>query len=451
MKPSDFKGLLEPQFEPIEAIHRGLDGYVRFLKRNQETGELQPFGSVLVSDLRGWFPEFVEELKRDSYYTLNSYFRPATHRTKDLRHLNSCYADLDHHSLTFGQALKQISELQDDGVLPPASIISRSGKGAWLFWLLRDEKEPGQPPGAWPEKVELYLRIQMALHERLIDTKPKLGADPNALDASRVTRVPGSVHSGALRRVQYVPQILEGATATVDRTRNGVWITAELPSYALAELAEFLELYPERDFKPKQTKTRKRVPKRVSGWLVVAQRRLADFYILEAARGGFQEGTRNHAVLVLRKFLRDLGEPYDELCKRVQEVAKNCNPPLSTEEVDKALKSSIDLVSTEKLALWLRVTPEETEALPLKEIKHGYSRPRQTHKVRVRRKQERLGHLRELRLKFSGHQGPTVKQLQDLLLERGCKAGIRTVWTDAQDCGFDFPRNRKHTKQDKLF
>jgi len=452
MKPSDFRGPLEPQLAPIEAIHRGLDGYVRFLRQDRETQGLEVVDSVRASDLRSWFPEFVEQLRKDSYYTLNSFYKGATHVTGDLRYLNSCYADLDHTALTFGQALQQITDLQDLGVIPPASIIGRSGKGAWLFWLLRGDEKPDQPPRAYPEKIELYLRIELALHHLLREATPELGADPNALDASRITRVPGSIHSGARRRVQYVPQILEGDTATLDRNRNGVWLTAELPVYTLGELAEFLELTPERSFEQKLTKRTKRVPERRVGLVVIAQRRLADLRTLEAARGGFVDGERNRAAFCLLKFLRDLGHSTEEIREEVIELAANCKPPLSKREITKVLERDPGKVKTEKLAVWLRVTPEETKRLPLKEIYYGYSRPRQTLKGRAERRQKRLEVLLDLLSRFAGLT-PTVSQLELLLQAAGCEVSRATVWKDAQKVGFVFQRRAKATQTDqtKLF
>ena len=49
------------------------------------------------------------------------------------------------------------SDYQDQGKIPPASIIVRSGRGMWVIWLLRDPKTPDRAQPAFPEKIDLYL------------------------------------------------------------------------------------------------------------------------------------------------------------------------------------------------------------------------------------------------------------------------------------------------------
>jgi hypothetical protein len=86
-----------------------------------------------------------------------------------LRYLCAGFADLDCHAigLTFGEALAAVIKLQDEGGIPPASAIVRSGRGCWLQWSLRDPKNPDRPPCAWPEKMRLWVKIQGAVGERL--------------------------------------------------------------------------------------------------------------------------------------------------------------------------------------------------------------------------------------------------------------------------------------------
>ena len=37
-----------------------------------------------------------------------------------------------------GKAIGAVIDAQDQGLIPPASVITRSGRGIWLLWLLQD-------------------------------------------------------------------------------------------------------------------------------------------------------------------------------------------------------------------------------------------------------------------------------------------------------------------------
>src|SRR5215469_15919193 len=119
-----------------------------------------------------------------------------------LRYLCACFADLDFykHGLSYGQAIGTIIDHQDAGLIPPVSVVIRSGRGMWLVWLLHDSRNAKLPPRAWREKQQQYQRVQGKIHRCLA----RLGSD--AHDAMRITRVPGSIHSGASERVRFFVQ-----------------------------------------------------------------------------------------------------------------------------------------------------------------------------------------------------------------------------------------------------
>jgi hypothetical protein len=88
---------------------------------------------------------------------------------------------------------------QEVGQLPHASMIVRSGHGVWLLWLIRDIKNADSSQRAFPDKLELYSRVQAAIVERLLP----LGADMAARDAARHLRIPGSLNSGSETNVEW--------------------------------------------------------------------------------------------------------------------------------------------------------------------------------------------------------------------------------------------------------
>ena len=221
----------------ILAIHRDPNGYIGFVRKPDPAASGRVCGesgrpytwenlfSIRADDLRSMFPVLVDWLARDSYMTVHAYYCAAPYRNKTtglpdvwrkekyLRSLTACYVDLDcgrqdslepGEALDWRQAQHEVEYLADSGVIPQPSIMARSGRGVYVFWLLRDAKDPTKLPRAWPEKIELYKACNRALNERL--RFHRLPADGAAVDAARVLRVPGSIHRTARRRVCYVIQ-----------------------------------------------------------------------------------------------------------------------------------------------------------------------------------------------------------------------------------------------------
>ena len=209
-----------PDARPIIELHRNNDGFVAFQRRTA-LGHFESVLSVRASELPELFPEFVApHVDEESWFTVNSMhisekrqrerapidprFPRAQWGTSKLRHLTACYIDLDCYKLglTVGQVIGTCIDAQDRGIIPPASIFTRSGRGVWLFWLLRDDEDERSPVRAWPEKISTYRRIE----RQLLRTFGELGADAAAVDPARITRVPGSLHRVAGKRVGYGAQ-----------------------------------------------------------------------------------------------------------------------------------------------------------------------------------------------------------------------------------------------------
>jgi hypothetical protein len=151
---------------------------------------------------------------------------------KTLRWLNAAYVDLDCYKLGFsvGDTIGALIDMQDAGTLPPVSVLARSGRGVWAFWLLLDPKNPKEgeqliyeqphtpltPARATAHALGLYARVQNAIVRRL----SHLGADLGAVDGPRYAPFAGTVKTGSDQRVLYWAQA----------TSKG------LPYYALPEL-----------------------------------------------------------------------------------------------------------------------------------------------------------------------------------------------------------------------
>lgn len=356
----------------ILAIHRDPGGYIGFVKkpdpdappvldRRGNPYTFENLFSVRVDDLRSMFPAIAHWLTHDSYFTVNAYHRAAPYtnrqtglpdvwrKEKHLRSLAACYSDIDSGrpesdepgaALSWRQALYEAVILADAGVIPHPSIIARSGRGVYLFWLLRDDRDPDKLPHAWPEKIELYKACNRALNERL--RLHRLPADQKAVDAARVLRTPGSIHRKAEKRVAYVIQADEQGKGFI---------------YTLPELAEALDLpaldgdLPDatrklaRPAQYRKVKTPGAAPLRSHGAIKVNALRAQDLITLQAYRGGFlkrgekyPDGTsspgRRCVLALYANFLHGANEERGAALESLRSMAANCKPSWPDEPGD---------------------------------------------------------------------------------------------------------------------
>jgi hypothetical protein len=359
-----------PQIGPIRELHRHHDGYVTFSSKSDD--DLYPRVAILAGELETIFPQFVERFCKDSYVSINAGYRLAEttkrgaplkqygrpkHSTDSLKYLCACYVDLDFYKagLTFGTVFGRVIDLQDRGVIPPASIIVRSGRGMWLLWLLRHKTDPNKSQEAWQEKVIAYCAINRELTHRLLN----LGADSQANDAARHIRLPGSFHTEGERYVTWWPQR--------DQFGNGY-------VYTLAELTDFCGIkkrdIPARRFVVGNPKREKNQSKR-AGWIALYTRRLKDLQTLIALRGGgFDTGCRSHGAMLYAWLLRKNSCAQREAATEVAALGRSCRPPMGAGAVRSAVKSGfkrgkgeIVKMRDQTISDWLTVTPSEAQYL----------------------------------------------------------------------------------------
>jgi len=402
--------------ESILAIHRDHDGYVAFVRKPDPEAppRLDKHGkpytwdnlfSIRVDDLRDMFPPLAHWLTHDSYFSVHAFHRAAPYpnrqtglpdvwrKEKHLRSLTACYSDLDcgrpesdepGGTLTWRQAQHEAEYLADHGVIPQPSIMARSGRGVYLFWLLRDAKDPDKLPHAWPEKVTLYKACNRALNDRL--RTHRLPADPAAIDAARVLRVPGSIHRKALRRVRYVIQADDQGHGFV---------------YTLPELAAFLDLPALDGDLPDQTRKLARpaqyrkvknpgsAPLRSHGTLALNALRAQDLLTLSNWRGGFlkrgmnyPDGTtspgRRFVLTLYANFLHGSGEDQATALDALRDMAATMRPPWPDEPGDPTPEALVEAEYTaDKRRRWknktlctlLGITADVARELDLKTIR----------------------------------------------------------------------------------
>ena len=117
------------------------------------------------------------------YITLNTFYKPCR-RIENIKELNALFIDLDYYKTgkTRSQVLMDLEKNYFNQSIPIPNYVIDSGRGMYLIWLIN----------AVPSKaLPLWKAIQDYLYKQL----KELGADRQALDATRILRVPGSKNS----------------------------------------------------------------------------------------------------------------------------------------------------------------------------------------------------------------------------------------------------------------
>lgn len=435
---ADFPDLKGPDAKAILELHRGLDAYVRFFRKLPGTGggSLTPFQSVRVGDLEAWFPQFIEDLWNDSYMSINSFWRAGTTQTRDLRYLNAAYADLDAYDLGEGAAFEAIQKMQDAKIIPPASILGRSGRGLWCFWMLRDSVDETQPVHAFAEKREWYLRIQSAINHRIAEALPELRPDVNAVDASRLTRIPGSIHSTVVRAVTWLMQLDAAGRRFM---------------YTLDDLGEWFGERPNQPLPQSfhRTKNRSVAPARNRGYRAMHEHRINDLRLLSAYRCGLPDGMRNRAALAMAHSLVCLKMNDDDVMEALTEFTDAMRPPLSSEEVKNVLTDARRRprsMSALKLSEWFDVSVEEASHLDLVQIRpdRAPTYDRANPKGRNRQRELRRAVLQAIVHELG--RVPPVREVQRRMKDftPSVEAAIRTLLLDMVALGIRSGRERPH-------
>ena len=117
------------------------------------------------------------------YITLNTFFKPYR-RLECIKELNALFIDLDYYKTKFTkeQIIMNLEENYFNKTIPATNYILDSGRGLALIWLIN--KVPSKALPLWK-----------AIEEYLYNKLKEFGADRQALYATRILRVPGSINS----------------------------------------------------------------------------------------------------------------------------------------------------------------------------------------------------------------------------------------------------------------
>ncbi|BDU93781.1 TPA: DNA-binding response regulator [Clostridium perfringens] len=117
------------------------------------------------------------------YITLNTFYKPCR-RLENIKELNTLFIDLDYYKTgkTKEQVLMNLEKNYFNQSIPIPNYVIDSGRGMYLIWLIN--KVPSKALALW-KAIQEYLYNQLKC----------FGADRQALDATRILRVPGSINS----------------------------------------------------------------------------------------------------------------------------------------------------------------------------------------------------------------------------------------------------------------
>lgn len=183
----------------------------------EKNGRFQPFGAVTRREIFEWLPQVWEwQLRinlaptmywipqpllpacivRENYVlpSNENNFKPAYFDGSDnmVSGFNCVLLDLDvgreNSEFTGSQALEMIDRADAEGWIPTPSLVALSGRGAYVFWFLRDENGAVIPFSEanhtrWRAILAALANVAEALH---------LEPDPRAKNRARYVKLPGT-------------------------------------------------------------------------------------------------------------------------------------------------------------------------------------------------------------------------------------------------------------------
>ena len=235
---------LSPSIEYVNIIHGDSKGWITKAK-------------ICNKEYKQWHYKYKDliELKFDEYnvyITLNTFYK-TYRRIECIKELNALFIDLDTYKTGFTkeQILINLNENHFKQSMPIPNFIIDSGRGLYLIWLIK--KVPSMALPLW-EAVEEYF----------YKTLKEFGADRQALDATRILRVPGSFNSKThtevkiidnydylyeLREIQseYMPELSEKAPVRRGRPKKVKYIFRERSLY-YARIMDIIKLCELREY-----------------------------------------------------------------------------------------------------------------------------------------------------------------------------------------------------------
>ena len=243
LKQEDEKELSQ-SVKYINIVHRNSEGWITKAKISAEGYKQWHYKHMQLVKLK--FD------KDNVYITLNTFYKTYI-RIEYLKELNALFIDLDTYKTDFTkeQILMNLNENYFGKNIPTPNFIIDSGRGLYLIWLIK--KVPSMALPLWKAVEEYFYR-----------SLKEFGADRQALDATRILRIPGSINSKThtevkiidnydylydLREIQneYMPELSEKAPIRRGRPKKVKYIYRERSLY-YARIQDLIKLCELREY-----------------------------------------------------------------------------------------------------------------------------------------------------------------------------------------------------------
>ena len=169
----------------ISTVHKNSKGYIT-------RAEINP-------NYKQWHYKFPELLKQDFtgenvYMSVSTYYK-TYRRIECIKELRAMLIDLDIYNkgISKEKALMDLQENYYNTKIPIPSLTIDSGRGLYLLWLINPVPS-------------MALPLWKAIEENFYDKLKDLGADRQALDPTRILRVPGSINTKSNTVVKVVEE-----------------------------------------------------------------------------------------------------------------------------------------------------------------------------------------------------------------------------------------------------
>lgn len=239
------------------------------------------------------------------YITPNTFYKPYR-RLECLKELNCLFIDLDYYKTgkTRAQVIMDLEKNYFNQKIPAPNYVIDSGRGMYLIWIINTVPYMALP--LWKAIQEYFCKILKSF-----------GADRQALDATRILRVPGSINSKSNTIVSILDEY------------DYIYDLREIQNEYLPELKP----YEKKKGRPKKINYIFRERSLYYG-------RIQDIIKLCELREYDLKGHREFILFLYRYYLCSFTEDVQKALQDVLELNNEFIQPLSEKEATRATKSA---------------------------------------------------------------------------------------------------------------
>ena len=280
------------------------------------------------------------ENKKDTYISNASFYAPKR-GIATLYRINSLFADLDCHKdgeVLNVDALMYYLDHEFFGIkVPHPTEVVFTGRGVQIFWVI--EHAPRQALPLW---TLVQNKILEELEE-ITEFVPNVEVDWACKDITRISRVPGSWHSGVNRQADSI-RVNENRYS-VDDIISGYFPSLDFDRDKYTKAKKKAVREPKNRVKTNAMTEEERILKK----LTLLQARAEDFETLIKLRGGDCEGYRDHLLFYYIWTVIDKRSTVNDVERELD--ALNClfKTPMSDSKITKKAKHAYNKFNAQSL------------------------------------------------------------------------------------------------------